>query len=54
MPCENCYAYLRAIEHDLGAEKQLALEKFFGYLIARGEVPRAALPLKIQELPADR
>jgi chorismate dehydratase len=53
MPCENCYAYLRAIEHDLGAEKQLALEKFFGYLIARGEVPEAALPLKIQELPAE-
>lgn len=52
MPCENCYAYLRAIEHDLGLEKQLALEKFFGYLIARGEAAQGALPLKIQALPA--
>ncbi|KAB2889924.1 MAG: menaquinone biosynthesis protein [Desulfobulbaceae bacterium] len=52
MACEDCYAYLRAIEHDLGAEKRLALEKFFGYLIARGECSPAALPLKIQHLPA--
>ena len=52
MACEDCYAYLRAIEHDLGAEKRLALEKFFGYLIARGECSTAALPLKIQYLPA--
>lgn len=50
MPCENCYAYLRAIEHDLGLEKQLALEKFFGYLIAKGEAAKDALPLKIQAL----
>ena len=52
MACEDCYAYLRAIEHDLGAEKRLALEKFFGYLIARGECSTEALPLKIQHLPA--
>lgn len=50
MPCENCYAYLRAIEHDLGPEKQQALEKFFGYLIARSEASEAALPLKIQPI----
>jgi chorismate dehydratase len=50
MPCENCYAYLRAIEHDLGPEKQRALEKFFGYLIARSEVSAAALPLKIHPI----
>ena len=54
MPCENCYAYLRAIEHDLGPEKQLALEKFFGYLIARGEVSKDALPLKIHPLLASQ
>jgi len=52
MDCDDCYAYLRAIEHDLGTEKQLALEKFFGYLIARGEASAAALPLKIHRLPA--
>ena len=50
MPCENCYAYLRAIEHDLGPEKQRALEKFFGYLIVRGEASKDALPLKIHPL----
>ena len=50
MPCENCYAYLRAIEHDLGPEKHRALEKFFGYLIARGEASPRALPLKIHPL----
>lgn len=50
MPCENCYAYLRAIEHDLGPEKQRALETFFQYLIARGEASKDALPLKIHPL----
>ncbi len=50
MPCENCYAYLRAIEHDLGPEKQQALERFFAHLIARGEASKAALPLKIHHL----
>ncbi len=44
---DECYVYLRAIEYDLGPEKQLALERFFNYLIARGEGSAQALPLKI-------
>jgi chorismate dehydratase len=46
---DECYVYLRAIEYDLGAEKQLALERFFRYLINRGEGSAGALPLKIVE-----
>ncbi|MCX5869992.1 MAG: menaquinone biosynthesis protein [Deltaproteobacteria bacterium] len=46
---DECYVYLRAIEYDLGAEKQLALERFSRYLIARGEGSAQALPLKIVE-----
>ncbi len=44
---EACCRYLQGIEYDLGPEKQEALAKFFEYLIARGEVPAAALPLKV-------
>ncbi len=44
---DECYVYLRAIEYDLGVEKQLALEKFFRYLIDRGEASAQSLPLKI-------
>ena len=44
---EACYRYLQGIEYDLSTEKQEALAKFFEYLIARGEVPAAALPLKV-------
>jgi chorismate dehydratase len=44
---DECYVYLRAIGYDLGAEKQLALERFFRYLIARGEGSAESLPLKI-------
>ena len=44
---DDCYVYLRAIGYDLGLEKKLALEKFFRYLIARGEGSAQALPLKI-------
>lgn len=47
---DECYVYLRAIEYDLGTEKKLALERFFRYLIARGEGPTQALPLKIVEI----
>lgn len=47
MDPEQCYHYLRGVEYDLGAEKQEALRRFFGYLIKRGEVPAMALPLKI-------
>ncbi|MDD3815397.1 MAG: ABC transporter substrate-binding protein, partial [Desulfocapsaceae bacterium] len=46
---DECYVYLRAIEYDLGAEKQLALERFFRYLIDRGEGSAQSLPLKIVE-----
>ena len=44
---EACYRYLQGIEYDLSTEKQEALAKFFEYLIARDEVPAAALPLKV-------
>ncbi len=44
---DECYVYLRAIEYDLGAEKKLALERFFRYLIDRGEGSAQSLPLKI-------
>ena len=42
-----CYRFLQGIEYDLGSEKQEALRRFFEYLIVRGEVPAAALPLKV-------
>jgi len=44
---EACYRYLQGIEYDLSSEKQEALKRFFEYLISRGEVPAAALPLKV-------
>ncbi len=44
---DECFVYLRAIEYDLGAEKQLALERFFQYLIARDQGSGVSLPLKI-------
>ena len=44
---EACYRYLQGIEYDLSMEKQEALRRFFEYLIARGEVPATALPLKV-------
>ncbi len=47
MDCEACSLYLRAMEYDLGPLKQQALEKFFTLLIDRGEVDKAAVPLKI-------
>lgn len=47
MDCDVCYDYLRGLEYDLGAKKQQALERFFGYLIKRGEISSDALPLKI-------
>lgn len=50
MHSDECYVYLRAIEYDLAAEKKLALERFFRYLIARGEGATQALPLKIVKI----
>ncbi len=47
MNTEACYSYLKAMEYDLDAEKQKGLEKFFTYLIMRGEASNNALPLKI-------
>lgn len=50
---EDCYRYLQGIEFDLGQAKKKALEYFFRHLIARGEAPGAALPLKIHEFAED-
>lgn len=47
MDCAICYDYLRGLEYDLGEKKQAAMERFFGYLIKRGEISGKALPLKI-------
>lgn len=44
---DECFVYLRAIEHDLGSEKKQALERFFRYLIDRGEGAASSLPLKM-------
>jgi len=43
---DECYVYLRAIEYGLGARKQLALEKYYNYLIERGEGSSLAVPLQ--------
>lgn len=47
MDCEACSRYLLGIEHDLSPIKTQALERFFQYLVDRGEAPAGALPLKI-------
>jgi chorismate dehydratase len=47
MDCETCSRYLMGIEHDLSPIKIHALERFFQYLIDRGEAPASVLPLKI-------
>jgi chorismate dehydratase len=49
MEVSKCLSYLQGIEFDLGASKIEALERFFGYLIDRGEVSPAALPLKLHD-----
>ncbi|MEE4241509.1 MAG: menaquinone biosynthesis protein [Desulfopila sp.] len=41
-----CYRYLQGLEYDLGENKCLSLEKYFGYLIHRGEADKEAVPLK--------
>jgi chorismate dehydratase len=46
---DECYVYLRAIEYDLGKRKQVALEKFFNYLIDRKEASPLSVPLHIFE-----
>lgn len=47
MDCDSCFRYLKAMEYDLDKDKQKGLEKFFTYLIMRGDAAATALPLKI-------
>lgn len=47
MDCEACSHYLMGIQHDLTPIKIEALERFFQYLMDRGEAPAGVLPLKI-------
>ena len=47
MDCDACSQYLMGIEHDLTPVKLMALERYFQYLVDRGEAPAATLPLKI-------
>ena len=47
MKADDCYQYLRGIEHDLGPEKKKGLIRFIEYLIKRGEGAVQALPLRI-------
>ncbi|MCK5070889.1 MAG: menaquinone biosynthesis protein [Desulfocapsa sp.] len=44
---DECYVYLRAIEHDLGKPKMEALEKYFNYLIARQDASPLSVPLSM-------
>jgi chorismate dehydratase len=46
MSKDRCFQYLQAIEYDLGAQKRQALEKYFDYLVQRGDIGKNALPLK--------
>jgi chorismate dehydratase len=47
MDTDACLAYLRQIQHVLGPRHRQGLERYFGYLIDRGEAGPAALPLKL-------
>lgn len=47
MEVDACYAYLQQIQHLLDPAHRRGLERFFSYLIARGEADAAALPLKL-------
>ncbi len=49
MDCEACSSYLMGIEHDLTEIKIQALERYFRYLVDRGDAPPATLPVKIFE-----
>lgn len=49
MAVSACHAYLQGIEYDLGPQKVEALEKFFEFLVRRGEAAASSLPLKICE-----
>lgn len=43
----KCTEYLQSIEYDFNPEKRMALEKFFEFLVKRGDVQSIDLPLKI-------
>lgn len=51
MEIDRCHTYLKALEYDLDKSKKLALEKFFGFLIQRGEAEPLSLPLRFFEKP---
>jgi chorismate dehydratase len=55
MEVDACYAYLQQIQHLLDPAHRRGLERFFGYLIDRGETDAVALPLKLfPEPPSSR
>ena len=47
MSQEECRRYLAGMQYDFSPAQQAGLVRFFQLLIERGEVPAAALPLKI-------
>ena len=47
MAVQACHSYLQGMEYDLGPAKIAALERFFEFLIKRGEAAAGSLPLKI-------
>lgn len=47
MEVDRCKAYLKGIQYDLDEKKREALERFFSYLIKRGDASPEALPLKV-------
>ncbi len=47
MAAADCFEYLQKIEYDLNPAKICGLEKFYEYLMRRGEADKKALPLKI-------
>ncbi len=49
MEVAACHTYLQGVEYDLGPQKVAALEKFFEFLVRRGEAAPSSLPLKICE-----
>lgn len=52
MDIDACYAYLRQIQHVLGPTHRQGLERYFGYLMERGEAGPDALPLKLFPEPS--
>ena len=46
MSYDACYYYLKTMQYELSKTHKQALEKFFSYLIERGEADSSSLPLK--------